>query len=519
MAEFSPKQTGRLLALTAVRAHMTVDQMSEAALQQAPPAVGMTDSPTPPPAAPPRAAETQAEATLQASEPQRVVGPPGRVGDLVDYLYDAAMYPCKEVAVCAALGLLAGFAGRAYTTPVRPTGLNVYLLLVGRSGSGKEALHEGPSSLMTQVQRRQPGARAFVNFHDFASGPALIKAAAEQHRCFVNYSSELGKLLGRMGNDRDANAQSIRNALTRLYSKSGPDSVVGDMRYSDREKHVVIDGGAAISLVGESTPGVALQALTQAMMEDGLLSRFQFVPMPAQDPDFNYTPAREAPEAIVQGLADLATHALTLLHRGVTQQVQFADVDAEDSLDAYRIAHRAMMKETPDELLRAVHSRAHLKALKYACLMAVAENIELPRITEKMVGWATMFADRGVQYMLARSQAGDVGTGDNTRERYVLKLIRRWLTEGVPASMPTVPSIMARDGVVPRKYLQQRTSDVAVFARGHHSLGSTALLDHTLRSMVDSGYIAEVEKAKAAEKYGFHGRCYYVVDLPEQPGG
>ena len=46
----------------------------------------------------------------------------------------------------AALGLLAGVCGRAFT--VSGKGLNLYLILVARSGVGKEAMHCGVAKLI-----------------------------------------------------------------------------------------------------------------------------------------------------------------------------------------------------------------------------------------------------------------------------------------------------------------------------------------------------------------------------------
>lgn len=462
------------------------------------------------PAAPPRAPQAQAAPQTPPAALPRLVAPPGRLGELVSHLRESALYPCTEVAVCSALGIVAGIAGRAYATPGRPTGLNIYLVLVGRTGSGKEALHEGPQALVQLARQKVPPLATLVNGHDYASGPALAKAAAEGARCSVTFSSEFGRMLARMANDRDANAQALRTVLTTLYSKSGPHSVVGDLRYSDTAKHVSISGSVALSIVGESTPGTLLGALTQSMAEDGLLSRVHCVAMPERRAEFNY--AAEAGEApvppeLVQWLVDLATQALTLMFRPAWVQCAI-DTDAADWLDGYRRTCTESMEATDVELLRSLHNRAHLKALKYASLMAVAENPLRPVVTEPMVHWAINFADLGVRYMVARVAGGDVGQGDKAREQYVAKLIRRWLTD------PRLDAAgLADAGIVTRKYLQQRTSDVAAFNK-HHSLGATALLDHTLRAMVDAGYLAEADKAKVTEKYGYQGRCYRVVDLP-----
>lgn len=515
MAALTPEQTGKVFAHAAALAKLT-DEQRDAMLAQWRPQAAAPAAPPAGTCGPTAAPQVPAQATPATLPRPRLAAPPGRLGVLVRHLRDASLYPCTEVAVCAALGMVAGLAGRAYTTPGRPTGLNVYLALVGRTGSGKEALHEGPAAVLAQVRRQVPSVASMVNFDDHASGPALVKAAAEGVRSSATFVAELGKVLERMANARDTNAQGLRNVLTKLYSKSGPHSVVGALRYSDAAKHVDIDGSVALSLVGESTPGVLLAALTQGMSEDGLLSRIQFIDMPAQRADYNAEAEAGAavPAELLQGLVELATHALTLLHNGQTAQCVLGDAEAAEVLDDYRHECTQRMDAAGDsELLRAVHNRAHLKALKYAGLMAALDNPLRPVVTAAMAHWATGFASLGVRYVLERAQAGDLGTGDDARQRYVARLMHRWLQEPALAAKLGVPADLHAAHLVPRKYLQQRTSDVAAFNK-HPTQGATQLLDHTLRSMCDSGYIAEADRAKVGEKYAFHGRCFRVFDLP-----
>jgi hypothetical protein len=151
--------------------------------------------------------------------------PPGFAGVLAQFIYDSAPRPVKEVAIVGALGLLAGITAKAWFIP--GSGLNVYMILVAQSAIGKEAMHSGVSALITAASARSPTIRQFVDFSDFASGPALIKACSG-NTCFVNVCGEWGHKLKRLAHDdgRDTAMATLRMTMTNLYQKSGPQSIV-----------------------------------------------------------------------------------------------------------------------------------------------------------------------------------------------------------------------------------------------------------------------------------------------------
>lgn len=440
-----------------------------------------------------------------------LVRPPGFAGELFDWLLRSALLPVPEVAVVTTLGVIAGIAGRAYTTPAPNTGLNIYLILVGRSATGKEALHEGAGRLLMALRQKVPMVHSLLNFDEYASGPALAKQCAEHPRSFVNFSGEFGRKLKRMANPKDAPMAELRTTFTKLYTKSGPASFVGDLVYS-KSRHP-IPGAVALSVVGETTPGTLRAAMTQDMMEDGFLSRFGWLEYTGERPRENLRVAEHArpPEALVERLAEIAMQALTMLANNTTCAVEQAD-EAARILGTFRVRCNSQIEKAgKDEAGRQVWNRAHLKSVKYASLLAVLDNHMQPSIQPVHAAWAVMLVERDAALFEQSLASGDVGSDATAQEKKLLFVLHEYLSQPLRDSY-RVPQAMQKDGVVPRRYLQMRTSDTASFKA--HPLGATVALDKAIQSCIDSGYMVEMPKDKAGEMYTFQGRCYRIVQLP-----
>jgi len=435
--------------------------------------------------------------------------PPGVAGALAQYIFDGAPRPVKEVAIVAAIGLLAGVCGKSFTIP--QSGLNVYMVLVAKSAVGKEAMHSGIANMMSYIRDSVPNVTNFVDFTDYASGPALSKAVAT-NPSFVNVSGEWGRKLRRLGMEdgRDGPMQQLRTVMTNLYQKSGPKSVVGGIGYSDKEKNIASVSGVAYSMIGETTPSTFYDSLTETMMEDGFLSRFTVLEYTGNRPKYNVDAVKAPNTMLLETMCSLVQRAIDLNDRFTTQEV-LSDPEAHKILSNFNFECDDHINSSEDEGFRQMWNRAHLKAYRMAALLAVADNHTFPVIQKEHAEWALLLIRKDIGVMSRRINSGDVGVGDSPRERKVLSLIEKFLKEGAPPSYG-VPEKMREAAVIPRKYLQICTQKSGSFTS--HRLGQSAALDLTLKSLADSGYISLLDKAKAATDFQFHGICYRVITLP-----
>ena len=458
----------------------------------------------------PAAASVAAMGPQVAPVPEEgLAWPPGLAGQIAYYIYQSAPRPVKEVAIVSALGFLAGVCGKAFCIP--QSGLNLYIVLIARSAVGKEAMHSGISSLITAAANRQPPVMRFVDFSDFASGPALKKAVAA-NPSFVNVAGEWGHKLKRLAAEdgRDTPMNQLRHVMTDLYQKSGPASIVGGITYSNKDSNIASVAGVSYSMIGESTPGKFYESLTESMMEDGFMSRFLLVEYDGLRPPLNVNPLREPSKALGDAVADLCTHAMTLLDRQETVMVSRTN-DAAMMMEKFEKECDAQINGTNDEMWRQMWNRASLKMMRVASLLAVAQNWLNPVIEEEHINWALAMIRKDITIMSKRIESGDIGMNDDSRERKIVKMLKEYL-EAPIASSYGIPEELRKNSIIPRKFLQIRTARQVAF--NSHRAGANTALDHTLRSMCDSGYIMEVDRNKMADQFNFHGKAYRILHIP-----
>ncbi len=167
-----------------------------------------------------------------------------------------------------------------------------------------------------------------------------------------------------------------------------------------------------------------------------------------------------------------------------------------------------------DESQRQLWSRAHLKALRVSGLLAVGDNPFAPSVTVEQASWAIALVRHGIAAFLRRIRTGEVGEGtDGGREQKVLDLCREFLTLPADKLPPWLKDgvELQQSGIVPRRYLQQRTQRLAAFES--FKLGHTAALNMATSTAITNGNLMEVKGDKLAEQFSFHGKAYRVLCL------
>jgi hypothetical protein len=439
--------------------------------------------------------------------PAPITFPPGLVGEVAQYILDNAVRPVPEVALAAALGLCAGVAGRSYN--VSGTGLNQYIILLAKTGSGKEGAQFGIDSLVNAIRPTIPMVDQFIGPGMFASGQALIRVL-DDHPCFVSLLGEFGLLLKQICDPRANSAQvMLRRVLLDLYLKSGANSTLRSSVYSDKEKNTKMVQAPSLTILGESTPQSFYDELAAQHIAEGLIPRFSIIEYTGHRPPRNehqQPPSKE----LLDRFSRLVVVALTTMNNRATCNVQMTD-SARDLLDRFdRVCDSHINAGNDIEV--ELWNRAHLKVLKLSALVAVGLNLDNPVIDEACASWAASFVHNEVNRVASRFASGDVGTGDSKQVYDLRRIIEFYFTCEFDRVAPyEVDERLFRKRLLPYSYLSRRTMNLSSFRNDR--LGATNALKRTIQLLKESDLIAEVPVSQMNKLFGSRAIAFALTGM------
>jgi hypothetical protein len=456
--------------------------------------------------------------------------PPGLLGLIADYIYRSAPRPVAEIALAGAIGLMSGIAGRTYQTPTG-VALNMYTLLIAKSGRGKEAMQQGIWRIMHAASRITPASPTgavpaitqFIGPSDFRSDAALTKELSTRP-CFVSIMGEFGlRMQAMVAPNVSSHLLGLRSTYLDLYHKADRTSQLSEMVYSDKDKNTKAVYRPSFSILAETTPSTYYQALSEALIMQGLLSRFFTIEYPGDRPDLeekNIEPNSE----LVQSIAQLAVQCLAMMQQQKIVPVEF-DKQAYDAQRAYNRRVDKHINQSESDTYAELWNRAHLKALKLSAMVSVGINPHRPIVTRDAWEWAQALVDRDVQNTVTKFETGEAGKigGDDTQNRDLTDVIIDWLvrpwSEVQGACRVDEGAAYHEWHVIPHSYISYRCDKIGSFRNDKR--GKIRAIYETLRNFEQGGMLTKYDKAYQFKATGgqtpFHGSgtIYMVKDEKE----
>ena len=437
--------------------------------------------------------------------------PPGLLGEIAQFIYQAAPRPVPEVAIAAAIGLMAGITGRAYN--FSGTGLNQYVLVLAKTGRGKEAAASGIDKLMNSVKSQAPTSPRFRGPGIINSGQALTKYINTTSNCFVSVLGEFGITIERISNPyaNSADKMLYQNLLD-LYNKSGHGQTFQPSIYSKKEDNVGLTPSPVVTILGESTHKLFYGSLNEDMISAGLLPRFLIIEYNGDRVDLNEEHINAQPSWELQGkLSTLIAQCETIMSQNRVIIVQ-ADDCAKKMLKDFDNSATATINASGDNgVIDELWNRAHMKVFRLSAMMAVGVNWLEPVITCEYVKWAIDLVQKDIQMLSSKFNAGEIGKNslELKQEAEIIRIVKEYVEKdfNYVAKYSANPKLHA-DKIVSHTYLSQRLTKMAAFRSDR--VGETVALKRSIQNLIDNGKLIVATGSKFAEKYGTTQKAYIV---------
>jgi len=431
--------------------------------------------------------------------------PPGLVGDVARYVLDSAIRPVPEVALAAAIALCAGISGRSYN--VSGTGLNQYIILLARTGRGKEGAASGIDQLIAAVRQSIPMADQFLGPAAFASGQALVKVL-DSRPCFVSVLGEFGLTLQQICEPTAPGPLvMLRRVLLDIYAKSGFSKVLRSSVYSDSDKNTRIVQAPNVTLLGESTPETFFSGLDISHIAEGLIPRFSIIEYKGKRPPPNPNAFAPPPDNLVVALGQYITVAITTQQNHTVCPVRI-EPEGVRILDHLNDEADRRINANNSDIEAELWNRAHLKGLKLAALVATGCNPHAPTITGELATWAVDFVRREIGGVMERFTTGEVGSGEAKQESEVKRLFRHFqeLTPAQRTQYRCPEGLMDRQ-VVPYQYLNIYARRLACFKNDKR--GAVRALRDCLENMVKAEVLEMIPLQQLQTEFKMRSPIYY----------
>ena len=436
--------------------------------------------------------------------------PPGLMGAIASFVYQQSPYPAPRISLSAAIGFMSGLCGRAFN--LNGFGMNTYTVLVADTSAGKEAISSGISKLVDATAKHVPAIRPYFGVGNIASGQALYRQIKER-KCFLTIQGEFGKRLAEMTGPR-ANAvmHRLSEAYLALYTKSGASHTLGADVFADKERDTSELKSPALSILAETAPPHLYDCLDETMLSDGFLPRFTLIEQEGVGMTYQPDAHRVAPGADLIGMVvRLADAAIKCDTNGAVVDIAL-DEEAAGISENYRATCREIVAKGNRESIKQLWSRAHVKVLKLAGLVAIgnwaANGGSRPVITAQCIEWAMLVVNDGTRRLVERFANGSIGDGDERAMADAISFLRRYLYGDVE----TLPQAhlnrrLQAQGYINYMYFRNNIASKTAFKHGIG--GSSQTVMRVCHGLLSGGLLTELD-ATAVGQLGVSGKVYRI---------
>jgi hypothetical protein len=452
--------------------------------------------------------------------------PRGLVGEIAQFIYDAAPRPVREIALAGAIGFMAGLTGRAFN--IGGSGLSQYIILIADTGRGKEAIASGIAKLQKAVAKTSPTIVDYEGPGQIASSQALSKWLGRAP-CVYSIVGEFGLKLRQLADERaPPHLVLLKADLLALYHKNGHGDVWGATAYAKREDCAAAVQSPAFTLIGESTPIRFFENISEEIVCDGLVPRFTIFTYEGDQVPLNKSREKAQPSiALIEKLGSLVAQCSSISSLQSVQNITMTP-EAQAIMDAFEKLQRdgvnnrdpvtgVRLPTKANQAVTELWNRVHIKALRLAGTLAVGVNHLFPCVDAEQATWATNEIYWQTKALIDRFKRGEVGGGsinavanEERQTNVMCHRILQFVTGKAKTGQYKDISEMQGAKIIPFNWLNQTLRIYPDFKNDRR--GASEAITKIYRQLLDSGDIIELPKDQMQKQYGRAMRAFQIVN-------
>ncbi len=321
---------------------------------------------------------------------------PGIMGSIHEYIVATAVKPQPALALASILTFMGAAIGRKAEVEGMGTRANIYALVLGHSGSGKERLLSSLKEIATAAGLFD----TLIGVEEVASDSGIINAVIKYPNqvCLID---EIGFLFSATSNMKAGNhIQQVNGALLKLYSSSRVR--YKSKSYADTQMVKTVDQ-PCVSILGCSTPRSLFGALSSKDVHNGLLSRFVMFNAGDNDPLGRKPEQRKPPQDVVDWAIawndrplnenPLATLGFELIIDPLKVRMT---AEAEAITQAFEVEMHGKKIDAREDGTDALYVRARENALKFALVRACSAKAIVGEDKKNVIDQSTLLIDANI---------------------------------------------------------------------------------------------------------------------------
>lgn len=285
----------------------------------------------------------------------------GLVREVAHWIHAASYVPRKEFSLACALSLVACLIGPYCTHGSRSSKSNLYMTLVGETGSGKTEAIDSMGMLMAATEAKDC-------ITDFPASEAAIRRQLNVTPNVLMKIDELAHKLDSMKNN--SNGSALGRAILDMYNGGR----LPPKAYADERKCLEAVENPFVQILGGTTDKV-WDVVKSSHMDDGTLNRFIFVCLP-EKPKYsrNFHPNGDIPKALKDKLNAFFRNGrmcdlIGYVPPGFGRKITF-DKEVEKAIIEYDLViYELQQKEYGSLYVRFIQN-----TMKIAAIMAIGDG-------------------------------------------------------------------------------------------------------------------------------------------------